>query len=176
MDFEKLINLRSSVRQYKSQKVERDLLEKVLNAGRLAPSAVNFQPWEFIVIREEENLKVLAECYHREWFKTAPCVIVVCGNHHDGWHRKSDGKDHTNIDVAIAVDHMTLQAAELSLGTCWVCNFDPHLCSQALKLPPHIEPIVMLPIGFPDEKARLMSADKKRKDLVQIVHWETYAD
>lgn len=175
MKFKDLIRLRSSVRNFASKPVERELLELILDAGRMAPSAVNFQPWDFVVIREAENLKKITNCYHREWFKSAPAIIVVCGNHQEGWHRQSDGKDHTDIDVAIAVDHMTLQATELGLSTCWVCNFDPHLCSDILNLPQHIEPIVLLPVGYISDMEDTMKTIKKRKDLLQIVHWETYS-
>ncbi len=175
MDFKDLVRIRTSIRQYSDKQVERELLEQVLDAGRMAPSAVNFQPWDFIVLRDPENLDAIKACYHREWFKSAPVVIVVCGNHKIGWHRQSDGKDHTDIDVAIAVDHMTLQAAELGLATCWVCNFDPKLCSKRLNLPPYIEPVVLLPVGYPSDSEEIFGITKKRKDLLQVVHWEKYS-
>jgi len=174
MDFKELIQKRYSVRQYKNITVDREKIEMVLDAGRMAPSAVNFQPWQFIVIRDKEMLEKIHSCYSREWFKTAPVVIVICGDHGEGWHRASDGKDHTDIDVAIAVDHMTLMATEIGLGTCWVCNFNPGLTRDILDLPPNLEPVAMLPIGIPEEEDDLSSKVKKRKPLNQIVHWDGY--
>lgn len=175
MDFKKLITKRHSVREYKNLPVDRELIEEVLDAGRMAPSAVNYQPWEFIVIRDNEVLQKVFSCYNREWFKSAPVVIVVCGNKSKGWRRNLDGKNHTDIDVAIATDHMTLQAAELGLGTCWVCNFNPHLAKEVLNLPDELEPIVMLPLGYAAENDDLSTKSKNRKPLSHIVHWETYA-
>ena len=174
MGFKELIQKRYSVRQYKNIIVDREKIEAVLDAGRMAPSAVNFQPWQFIVIREKDMLEKIQSTYSREWFKTAPVVIVICGDHAEGWHRASDGKDHTDIDVAIAVDHMTLMAAEMGLGTCWVCNFNPGLARDILDLPPNLEPVAMLPIGIPEEDDELSTKVKKRKPFNQIVHWDAY--
>ena len=174
MNFLDLVKKRYSVRQYLPGSIEVDKLEKVLEACRLAPSAVNFQPWHFIVVNTFETLEQLSECYAREWFKTAPCCIVVCGDHEQSWKRKSDGKDHCDIDVSIAIDHMTLQAAELGLGSCWVCNFDTEKVREIFNLPPYIEPIALIPIGYPDEDFPFQAREKKRKDLHQIVHWNKF--
>jgi Nitroreductase len=85
MKFTELCNQRCSVRDYKDTPVEREKLEAILEAARLAPSAVNFQPWMFIVVRENENRIKVQECYHRDWFKSAPCYIIVCTNHSQSW-------------------------------------------------------------------------------------------
>jgi nitroreductase len=170
MELKKLINKRFSVRKYKNVAIENEKLIEVLDAGRLAPSAANFQPWYFIVVQNPQNLKKLHSVYKREWIRSAPAIIIVCGDHLHSWKRGNDGKDSSDIDVAIAVDHMTLQAAELGLGTCWVCNFDAKECSELFDLPPHIEPVVLLPLGYPDEEVK----EKKRKPLEEIVFWEKY--
>lgn len=171
MRFSQLITLRYSVRNYKNTPVESQKLEQVLNAARLAPSAVNFQPWHFIVVTKPENLTKIHLTYHREWFRTAPVIIIACADHSLSWKRSIDGKDSAEIDVAIAVDHMTLQAADLGLGTCWVCNFDTQRCAEALKLPGHIEPVVMVPLGYPVEEE---IPSKRRKLLEEIIHWEKF--
>lgn len=174
MNFLQLVKTRYSVRQYLPIDIEVDKLEKVLEAARLAPSAVNLQPWEFVVITEAELLTKLSDCYTRDWFKTAPCCIVVLGDHEQSWHRSSDGKDHCDIDVAIAIDHLTLQAAELGLGTCWVCNFDAPKTCDLLKIPSHLEPIALIPIGYPADEEVFSPKAKKRKELHQIVHWNKF--
>ncbi len=173
MDFIHLARKRFSSRKYLPKQVEDEHLIAVLEAGRIAPSAVNYQPWHFVVIREPDNLKKLAGCYHREWFEKAPVVIVICGDHGVSWTRK-DGKDHCDIDVAIAVDHMTLAATDLGLATCWVCNFDPEKTRELLQLPGHVEPIVMLPLAYPEDTPDLERHVHKRKQLAEIVHWEKY--
>lgn len=170
MQFNHLINQRFSVRKYKETPVEDDKLMLVLDAGRLAPSAANLQPWHFIIIREPDNLRKIKAVYHREWTKEAPVIIIVCADHSVSWKRGSDGKDFSDVDIAIAVDHMTLQAAELGIGTCWICNFNTRACTQLLDLPDHIEPLVMLPLGYPDEPVKA----KQRKSLDETVHWENF--
>ena len=159
---------RYSVRSFTEQAVPDDLLNYVLEVARLAPSAVNFQPWSFIVVRDAALLERLAAVYSREWFRSAPACIVVCGHHQESWHRRSDGKDHCDIDVAIATEHICLAATEVGLGTCWVCNFDAGACREVLGLPDEVEPIVLLPIGYP---ADAEISEKKRKALEDIVIW-----
>lgn len=169
MRFLDIAKNRYSCRKYDSRPVEQEKLEMVLEAGRVAPSAVNFQPWHFYILRETGNLQKFYPAYHREWFKTAPCVIVVCGDHDQSWKRKADGKDHADVDAAITADHMTLQATELGLATCWICNFDVDKTRELLKLPPHLEPVVILPLGYPLDEVDPERHDNKRKPLTEIV-------
>lgn len=171
MKFSQLINQRRSVRKYKSHPIEQEKLEQVLDAARLAPSAVNFQPWHFIVFTRPDKLDLLHMAYNREWLKTAPVIILACADHSQSWKRSIDGKNSADMDVAIAVDHLTLQAAELGLGTCWVCNFDVQRCAEALNLPGHIEPVAMIPIGYPAAKN---ASPKKRKLPEEVIHWEAF--
>lgn len=167
MEFLELARNRYSCRNYASRPVESWKLDKVLEAGRIAPSAVNYQPWHFYVIQGEKELGRIYTVYHREWFRTSPCVIVVCGDHNQSWKRR-EGKDHCDIDAAIASDHMTLQATELGLATCWICNFDPDLTRDVLRLPGHLEPVVFLPLGYPQDSADPDRHGEKRKPIGEI--------
>ncbi len=171
MNFKELIEQRYSVRSYQDKEVEKEKLVAILEAGQIAPSAVNNQPWHFIVVQKSENHKQFSEIYHRDWFEQAPVYIVVCGDHNLAWKRNEDGKDHCDIDAAIAVDHMSLQATELGLGTCWICNFHVDKCKGFFNLPDHIEPIAILSLGYPTDKKTPV---KKRKSLEEIVHWEKF--
>ena len=173
MTFIELAKQRYSCRNYDPRPVEQDKLDLVLEAGRIAPSAANHQPWHFIVIQEKENLSKIHEVYHREWFREAPCVMVICGDHEQSWIRKYDGKDHCDIDIAIAVDHMTLQATELGLATCWICHFDKEKTVDTLNLPSNLEPIVILPLGYPLDRPDLSRHDNKRKSIRDIVSFES---
>lgn len=168
MSFLELTKQRHSVRNYKDKPVEREKLLQVLEAARNAPSACNFQPWHFIVLTEEKIKNKVAETYPRDWFKQAPVVIVACGDHSVSWKR-ADGKDHCDVDLGIAIEHMTLAAAELGLGTCWVCAFDAKRCHEILELPDHLEVIALLPLGYPAEET---IPEKKRKTLEEIVTWK----
>lgn len=167
--FLSLCSRRYAARHFTKQVVEDAVLRNIVEAGRLAPSAVNYQPWQFIVVRDAVLLSQLYEqVYKREWFATAPCCIVVCGNHDESWHRSRDGKDHCDIDVAIAAEHMALAATEQGLGSCWVCNFDVEACRRLLQLPQAVEPMVLLPMGYVAEES---IPDKKRKTIEEVVSW-----
>ncbi len=166
--FLELARKRYSCRKYDTRPVEGEKLELILEAGRIAPSAVNFQPWHFYLFTAKDALDRLYGTYHREWFRTAPSVIVICGDHKESWKRR-DGKDHCDIDVGITADHMTLQATALGLATCWICNFDPDKTRELLNLPEHLEPVVMLPVGYPLDEVDPDRHDSKRKPLTEIV-------
>lgn len=170
MEFDDVIRNRFSVRSFTDQKIEQETILEILNAARLAPSAVNFQPWHFIVVSKPENLLELQEVYSRAWFKEAPLCVVVCADHSKSWKRKTDGKDFADVDAAIAIDHLVLKATELGLGTCWVCNFNTEMTSKILLLPGHIEPIALIPIGYSNSP----SPEKSRKSLSEMVHWEKF--
>lgn len=170
MSLLELIKKRYSVRSYMDKEVEKEKLLQVLEAGRLAPSAVNFQPVHFIVITEEQEKQKIYEVYQRGWIKDAPIIIVACGDHRTSWKR-NDGKDHCDLDVAIAVDHMSLTALDLGLGTCWVCAFDAKRCHELLGLPDYLEASVLIPLGYPKGE-RITEA--KRKSIEEIVSWERY--
>jgi nitroreductase len=173
MQFIDIARVRYSCRDYLPEKVRQEHLSYILEAGRIAPSAANRQPWIFIVVESEAQRSALYESYDRDWFKTAPCVLVICGDHSISWKR-NDGKDHCDVDASITTDHMTLAAAELGLGTCWICNFNRDACKQALGLPGHIEPIAMLSLGYPADKGDPGRHEGKRKPLSSIVHYEQY--
>lgn len=172
-NFLELARARYSVRNYLDTPVEEEKLQYILECGRVAPSAANFQPWHIIVIRDAGMRERLGATYNRKWFMEAPVVLVICGDHHAGWKR-SDGKDHTDIDVSIIIDHMTLAAAELGLGTCWICNFDADLCRNILKLPDNVEPVACLPLGYPGREPDDRARHLVRKDLKEIIHYESF--
>lgn len=172
MKFTELAKQRVSIRSYTKRPVSKKMLTEVLEAGRLAPTACNFQPFQFVVIKEPENLAALAEGYSADWFKEAPVVIAICTQASKAWKRKKhDDKNYADVDGAIAADHMTLAAAELGLGTCWVGAFDPKIIRQVLQTPRSIEPLILLTLGHPNEKGR----PKQRKTLDELVSYETWS-
>jgi nitroreductase len=173
MNFKELAQRRYSVRSYQSTPVEKEKLIQVVEAALLAPSAVNFQPWKFVVVNDPILLAKLQSCYHREWFKSAPACIVAIGDHDKGWHRPTDGKDYTDIDVAIAIDHLMLAATEIGLGTCWICHFNAEKCADLFQLASNFEPIAMIPIGYPEFEA---GPEKNRKSIDQSVYWNKFEE
>ena len=174
MSFIELAKKRYSSRSYSEKPIEEEKLLQVLEAARIAPSASNNQPWYFIVIREKENLDKISGCYHREWLYGAVVIIVACADHGKSWKRSFDGKDHADIDVSIAIDHMTLAATDLGLATCWICHFDVQKCKELLNIPDDIEPIALLPLAYPTDQVNVNRHLTQRKKLEEIVRWEKF--
>ncbi len=131
---------------------------------RMAPSAVNKQPWKFRILTSEEDLQTICQCYKRDWITTAPVVIVASILHDEEWVR-ADGKHHGDIDIAIAVEHLCLAATEQGLATCWVCNFDAALCKSSFGLGANEEAAVLIPLGYAADELK----EKKRKDISEII-------
>jgi len=164
MNFQELVTRRYSCRNYSDRPIEREKLDYVMECVRLAPSAVNLQPWRFRVIENAEQRQQLCQCYKREWLQTAPVIIMATLRHDEEWVRR-DGKAHGNIDVAIAVEHLCLAATEQGLATCWVCNFDAAQCKQLFALDEQEEPVVLIPIGYAADEAK----EKNRKAMSDIL-------
>ena len=115
MDFKSLCEARYSVRAYKPDTIPAEKLEYVKECTRLAPSAVNKQPWKFFLFTREEDRRLMQQCYDREWFREAPAYVLACENHDEAWTRRYDEKNHADIDLAIAIEHLCPAAAEQGL-------------------------------------------------------------
>jgi len=170
MDYFDLIKRRYSVRAYKSDPVNEAQLAKVLEAARLAPTAANRQPFQLVVAHVKGREEELARIYHRKWFIQAPLVICACGVPAQGWVRGADGFNCTVMDVAIAMDHLILAAADLGLGTCWIAAFDVVAACAAFGLPRGVEPIALTPLGYPADQP----GPKERKPLAELVRYERW--
>lgn len=170
--FLQLAEQRRSVRAYQPDPVPDELLQTVLEAGRLAPSACNKQPWRFIVVRGEAARRALGAAYAREWFWKAPVVVAVCILPKEAWVRSYDGQNYAMVDGALAMDHMTLAAAELGLGTCWIGAFDPAAAREILGLPDGVGIVGMTPLGFPDVESN--PRVRSRRPLAETVMKERW--
>jgi len=169
MEYFELIKKRYSVRAYKPMPVEEARLLKVLEAARLAPTAANRQPFRLIVIQTKGREEELRKIYAREWFTQAPLVICACALTAEAWSR-SDGKNYADVDTAIALDHLTLAAADLGLGTCWIAAFNPKAAREVLRLPDGVEPVAFTPLGYPADDWK----PKKRRALSELVRHEKW--
>jgi nitroreductase len=171
MNFNELAKNRVSIRSYQPEPVSQKLIHEILEAGRLAPTACNLQPFRFIVVQDKENLAALAKSYPAPWFAEAPLVIAICTEPSKAWLRKKhDGKIYADVDGAIAADHMTLVAEELGLGSCWIGAFNPTIAREVLQLPDDVELLTMLTLGHPNEEGR----PKERKSMDELVNYETW--
>ena len=162
------IRTRKSIRAYVDKPVEQEKLNSILEAGRLAPSASNRQEWRFVIVRGLETRKKLAEAASGQAFVgKAPIVIVACADT-DG-HMMKCGQLCYPIDVAIALDHMTLAAIELGLGTCWIGMFEEKRVKKILDIPEKIRVVGLMPLGYPVNPS---AVEKKRPPLNGIVKYE----
>ena len=165
------IKTRRSVRSYKAEPVPEEKLKKVLEAARLAPSAHNAQEWKFVVVRDVKKRKELAEAaLGQSFIAQAPVIIVAVGL--DPEHIMSSEVPAYAVDLAIAVDHMTLAAVEEGLGTCWIGAFDQDGVKEVLEIPERYKVVALLPLGFPADKP----GPKSRKNIKEIVCYENFKE
>ena len=170
MDVMDAIKARNSVRSYTDEPVAKESLEKILEAGRLAPSAHNGQPWHFIVVTDADKKEELSKGRWAKFLKEAPAVIVGCGN-------REKAPDWYAVDVTIAMENMVLAATSMGLGTCWIGSFDEEAVKKLLKVPESMSVIAMLPVGHPRKKidlSALLVRSRNRKPMDEIVSYESY--
>ncbi len=170
MDVRKAIESRRSIRVYDSREVEEDKLVRVLESGRLSPSAKNIQERRFIIVRDTKTRKLLSEAARNQKFVAeAPIVIAACSV--ETKYIMSCGQLAYPIDTAIAVDHMTLSAVEEGLGTCWIGAFDEKRVKEILNVPDGVRVVSLLTLGYPSAIPHPTS----RKSLDEIVMWEKWS-
>jgi nitroreductase len=163
------IQKRYSVRSYQQKKVEQEKLLTVLEAARLAPSARNVQEWRFVVVEDQETRrKLMAAANNQAFVGEAPVVIACCATNADYVMRC--GQLAHPIDLAIAIDHMTLQAVEEGLGTCWIGSFYEDQVKNILDIPREVRVVELLTLGYPKDTPKT----KNRLPLEKIVCHEKW--
>ena len=172
MSFNDLASKRYSVRLFSSQEVEKEKLEYVLRAGQLAPTAGNYQPHRILVIEDRQARAKLREC--TEYHFNAPVSLMVCSKKEEAWNRPYDGKNSGDIDCSIVTTQMMLAAADIGLGTTWVMYFDPTKTREVFNIPPSLEPVAILVMGYPAENAVPSPNHTARKSLKEIVSYNTF--
>jgi nitroreductase len=171
MEFYDVINKRKSVRKYKNDPIPDDVLNRILDAGRIAPSAKNYQPWHFIVIRDPETKKKVAEaCSNQFFIADADAIICGCALEKIAWGRMGNYMAAWPHDLTIAMDHMILAAANEGLGTCWIGKFDEKTVKDVLQIPEEVRVVALTPVGYPAEIPR----DRGRMELKEIVSYEKF--
>ena len=169
MDVSAAIKGRKSVRSYKGQEVESDKIEKILEAGRLSPSANNRQEWKFIVVKGPETKKKLARAaMNQSFIGQAPVVLVACAT--ESKAVMTCGHPTYAVDLSIAFAYMLLQAYELGFGTCWIGAFKEDEVKSILSVPKHVRVVALSPLGYPATDALA----RTRKSLDEITCFEMY--
>ncbi len=169
MDFYELIQKRESVRDYDSnRKIKDSVLTRILNAGRLAPSASNRQPWTFLLVSSNEKLEKVRACYQKSWFQQAPHILIIIGDKTKSWVRSYDGYNSIETDLAITMDHIILAAEYENVGTCWIEDYDVNKLYDAIFLKENEVIFSITPLGY-QNKGYQKHGNKKRKSLEEII-------
>jgi nitroreductase len=171
MEFYEVIKKRKSVRKYDTKKIPDDVLNRVLEAGRIAPSAKNIQPWKFIVVRDQALKKQVAEASRGQMFMAdADVIICGCALEKIAWGRMGGYMSSFAVDLAIAMDHIILAAANEGLGTCWIGAFEEKAVKLLLGVPDDVKIVALTPLGYPAEEPK----DRGRKSINEIITYEKY--
>ena len=166
MDVLEAIKTRRSVRAYSSRAIPAEVLERCRQALHFAPSACNYQPWQFIFVTDAELRREVAQASSRQmWMADAPIIVVGCGTPEQAYKGMGGHGNSAEIDVAIALDHLTLTAVAEGLGTCWIGAFDEKQVKRLLEVPPEVKVVAMTPLGYPaspDLNTPLDPGDRKK--------------
>lgn len=172
MEFTNLIEERYSVRSFKPGHLPREVLEKILRAGHLAPTGCNYQPQRILVLNTDESMEKLRSCTKCHF--GAPTALLVCHNTAESWVRKYDGALSSPVDAVIVATHMMLAAHNEGVGCCWVMHFDPAAVREAFGIPAGVEPAALLVMGYPAEDARPLPLHFKTRPLEETVVYDHF--
>lgn len=172
MEFYEVIKARKSIRAYKADPISDEVLNRILEAGRLAPSAKNIQPWKFIIVKDP-NIKqaLVSACRNQEFIGQAPVVICAVALEKIAWGRMGGYWSSYPVDVAIALEHIILAAANEGLGTCWIGAYNEAEVKNILRIPEDVKVIALTPVGYPAQDP----TPKPRKSLSEITCVDTFS-
>ena len=167
--FLELVKKRRSIHRFKSDPVPDEHIDRIIEAARWAPSGFNLQPWEFVVVRNQESKNRLAEAsWGQNFVSTAPVIVVVCSNLNI--ISKAYGERGSSVysmqDTAAATENLILAAWNFGIGSCWVGSFNERMAKEILVLPNHVRPLAIVPLGYPATKP----VKHERKKLEEVVH------
>lgn len=168
MEFEEIIRKRTSVRKFSNKKLEKEKLDKILEAGRLAPTAKNNQPIKIYAIESKEGIEKidkLSKCRYG-----AVTILIVCGNKNEAYHKG----DYTTaeMDSCIVATHMMLEATNLNVDNIWVESFDEKILREEFDIPSEYTPFLLMPLGYKTEDCHMNPLHNKRKSLEELVEYK----
>lgn len=174
MDFLKLAKQRCTTRGFTDKQIDKEDLERILSAGRIAPTASNKQPQRIIVVQRPDGILKVQKAYQTFG---SQCILIVCQDKRNALVRPFDKKCSGDLDIGIICDHMMLAARELNIGSVIVGLFDPQIIRKEFHIPEYIEPTILLFLGYPVKG--FLSPDRhktERKPLEDTVMYHTYSE
>lgn len=170
-NFLSLVEKRKSIRSYKSIDVEKEKLDYILEAFRLAPSAKNLQPWKLVVVTDKAVMQELVPvCRNQAFIAEAPVIIAVCVKEEEAYATMGGYLNSSPVDVGISFEHLMLAATEQGLGSCWIGAFNEKAVGEVIGVPENVRVVALTPIGYPDDQGR----ERKRKSIEEIVSYNKY--
>jgi nitroreductase len=171
------IRTRRSVRAYSNRPIPHGIMERMRAALRWAPSACNYQPWHFVLVTDAElRRQVAAAARGQTWMADAPVIVVGCGLPDKAYKKMGGSGNSVEVDLAIALDHLTLAAVAEGLGTCWIGAFDEQAVKHLLKIPPPVKVVAMAPLGYPaSADLNCPCPESRRKKPTELFSTDTYS-
>lgn len=172
MEFEKLIRERYSVRKFKNEHLSKEILDKILEAGHVAPTGCNYQPQRILVLNTDESIEKLKNCTRSHF--DAPCAMLVCCNLNESWTRPYDSAKSAPVDAAIVTTHMMLAAKNEGIGSCWVMHFNPEAMKNTFNIPESYQPVALLVMGYPADDATPFHMHDEKRPIEETVFYDTF--
>ena len=167
-----MIKERYSVRNFKTEHLPDEVIDKILEAGHLAPTGCNYQPQRILVLNTDEAISKLRDCTKCHF--SAPTAMLICHNKEESWVRKYDGALSSPVDGAIVTTHMMLAAHNEGVGCCWVMHFDPAAMRESFNIPENIEPVALLVMGYPAEDAKPIEMHYKTRPIDEVIFYDSF--
>ena len=162
MEFEEVIRKRTSVRKFSDKKIEKDKLDKILEAGRLAPTAKNSQPIKIYLVQTDDGIMKIDKATRCRY--GANTVLIICGNKDEAYHK---GEYSTyEMDSCIVATHMMLEATNVGIDNIWIESFDENILREEFNIP-----VCLLPLGYKTEDCPINPLHSKRKDIQELVEY-----
>jgi nitroreductase len=165
MNFEEIIRKRTSTRKFSDRKLEKEKLDMILEAGRVAPTAKDIQPIKIFVVESRQGLDSIDKASRCRY--NAPTVLIVCGNKDEAYH-KGDYSTY-EMDSCIVTTHMMLEATNIGVDNIWIESFDEDILREEFNIPNELVPVCLLPLGYKAEDCPINPLHDKRKDINDIV-------
>ena len=172
MNFLDFAKQRYSVRKFKANHIEQEIIEQIIEAGHIAPTGCNNQPQRILVINSDTSVEKLKKCTKCHF--DAPTAMLICYNKDESWIRKYDNALSAPVDASIVTTHMMLMAHSLGIGSTWVMHFDPEAVKTEFNIPENIIPHALLVMGYPHEDSKPFDMHNAYRDINDVIFYDSF--